>query len=170
MVSSKENTERMKTKVLAYWRYNKHFPYVSTEAGPYNADILIAKDESHIIEIEVKNSWQDFLHDFKKKIYRNYKHEVYQKGLGDFSPHEFYFAVPKCLVSKVSNYVKDNQLPYGVIGVLRGKPRSFDKKEWVRVFLKSKKLHSMLRPRLYRSLCLRESSEVVTLRQKMHNL
>lgn len=164
-------SSEVKTKVMCFFRFggvSTRFPYIATEAGRFNADVLISDGKKRIIEVEVKINASDLRHDFKKD-----KHRRMRNSWGYFQskskrlpihnlPTQFYFAVPKHLLREAIACVEGT--PYGVIGVLSGRtsPRDHGKR-WCKVFVKAKDINTFC-PRLFRSLVLRSSSELVCLR------
>lgn len=159
----------MKTKVLSFFRfggYSTRMTFVATEAGPFNADVLVSDGEKDIIEIETKISWADFKSDFKKRkhAYMKSSWQAYRKGMKPrrWLPTKFYFAVPKVLVPKAIEAVKGT--PYGVLGVLRGQTTKKDNGDrWCRIFVRAKPINTVC-PKLLHRLQLRASSELVCLR------
>lgn len=81
-------------EALCWLRFGKKMPYVATEAGGWNADVLAATDK-FVVEVEVKVSKTDLKRDFTSK---RSKHFLYANADGQPSrhvPNYFYFMVPK---------------------------------------------------------------------------
>lgn len=162
------NSAEVKTKVLCFFRfggYSTRMVHVATEAGPFNADVLVS-DGKHIIEVEVKVSASDLKADFKKRkhIYMQASHAALTKSMKPrrWLPTQFYFAVPKALLPVAIQAVQGT--PYGVIGVLKGKMSKRDAGDrWCRIFVRAKPINNLCL-KLLRSLQLRCSSELVGLR------
>lgn len=87
------NSLHLKTAVMAYFRFRKRWPYISTECGDYNADVVASDGSHHLVEVEVKCTRSDFLADFVKAKHRNYA----INDPGRWTPSKFYFAVPEAL-------------------------------------------------------------------------
>ena len=94
----------IKTAALCWLRFGRRYPYVCTEGGRWNADVLGATTKA-LTEIEVKVSKSDFKVDFVKT-----KHDWYAKvtpayrGAG-FIPNQMYYAVPKELETFALEYL-----------------------------------------------------------------
>lgn len=174
----------MKTKhLLTTWlRLEKQCPYVATEAGFFNSDVIAINKAGHLIEFEIKRSWADFLADFKKS-----KHELFQGGQPDelkgyyetvndelqryeekrvlqryidFIPWKFHFVVTPDLKEKVSDYLKVRNLPYGLYVA--------DDKGVLQLEIKAKVISKKPATERVRTvLALRMSSEIVGLRGKL---
>lgn len=175
---SYESTRKLTTKVLSHFRFIRRCTYIATEVGVYNSDILAITPSNKLLEIEVKNSYEDFKNDFKKSykkrvknhIIKYKKFEVYASSKSSiWVPHYFYYAIPQELKDKVCKYIKDNNLPYGVICVDNEKISMYDKNVHCTVVIKGKRLHTRdINPKVIESICMRMSSELITRRQKLH--
>ena len=77
-----------------YMRQNIVIPNVSWGFLNHEADLLIMNKTRHLIEIEIKRTWADFMADFKKE------HTHYDKKLS-----YFYYAVPESIGQKVFNWL-----------------------------------------------------------------
>lgn len=156
------NSEILKTKVLHYYRFRRRFFYIATECGPYNSDILVSNGR-RIVEIEVKTSERDLLHDFKKK-----KHLVYRRS--KYCPNYFLFAVPSNLVSIASKFET-----YGVISV-DDKPLSIYKTRkgkkinYCSIVKIPKLLTENYSEELERDIIMRSGSELIRTRLKLKEL
>ena len=107
----KVNSDYIKVVLLHNFRFQKQFKYVTTEAGRYNSDVLAINKSGKLVEVEVKVSKTDLTADFRKP-----KHLIYQqKPEFKWTPHQFYFAVPKEIVEFA--IAKTVGKPYGVIVV-----------------------------------------------------
>ena len=118
-------TPEMKYYILAYYRFQRQYAIAATEVGvfgSYIADVLTS-DGKEFIEVEIKISEQDFIHDFSNK---SEKHTAYLDStlnkvatLKDSErktmPNRFFYAVPKSLARTARQYVKDT--PYGLMYV-----------------------------------------------------
>ena len=174
LVSSREQTARVTTKVLGYFRFTRRCKYIATEVGVYKSDILAITPQNKLLEIEVKVSYNDFKNDFKKSYKRYYtnfkKHEVYANSANSkWRPNYFYYAVPESLVDKVVKYLKENKINYGVISVVDGIPLPYNREEWCSIVRKCKPLHkNNVSDSVINSIVGRMSSEVITRRQRIH--
>lgn len=71
----------------------------------HEADLVIINKTGYMTEVEIKRSWQDFLHDFKKRT-------THDEGKVSWK----YFSVPESLGEKVWQYLCDNnRKDWGVI-------------------------------------------------------
>lgn len=74
----------------------------------HEADLVIINKAGYMTEVEIKRSWEDFLHDFKKQT-------THDEGKVSWK----YFAVPQCLSERVWQYLCDNgHMDCGVIQYL----------------------------------------------------
>lgn len=74
----------------------------------HEADLVIINKTGYMTEVEIKRSWQDFLHDFKKQT-------THDEGKVSWK----YFAVPQSLSERVWQYLCDNdRKDWGVIEYL----------------------------------------------------
>lgn len=151
-------SDEAKTKLLAYWRFERRFPYVATECGPYESDVLIA-DGKQTIECEVKVSKADLIKDKKKK-----KHAIYGKARTRKTvPNKFYYAVPSELVSEAKKEVEDT--PYGVIEIKDTEIKKVKKRGvYCSIVVSAKPLTKTYSGRLERSVILRMGSELIRAR------
>lgn len=173
----------MKTKsVLCHWlRFEKQCPFVATEAGFFNSDVLAIDKKNKLTEFEIKVSWSDFLADFKKP-----KHELFLGGsphslMGhyetingktekypekrilqrylEFIPSKFYFVVTSAMKDSVLNHIEKYGYPYGVYVVEEG---VFELTKRARVIHENG-----VTIRVKDVIALRMSSEIATLRDRL---
>lgn len=87
-------SKTLKAEALAWLRFGKQLPYIATEAGRWNADVLGANTKMSV-EIEVKISKSDLQREFRSK---KAKHYLYANADGQQTrnvPNYFYFYVPE---------------------------------------------------------------------------
>lgn len=139
----------VKNAVLAYYRFQRKFPYVATEC--WDCDV-IASDGERLVEVEVKVSWNDYQREFKKP-----KHTEGQKV---HYPNRMYFAAPVDLAQRIATDSRAVEGGYGVIAV--------DEKGQTSVLRKAKQQHGILVAReALNDIALRISSELFTLREQV---
>lgn len=103
-MDTKLTIEQIETMIACYpWspfyiRKNIVIPNVSWGFLKHEADLLVVTKEKHLIEIEIKRSWSDFLADFKKK------HNHSDKKL-----FKMYYAVPLSIAEKVFNHLYEGE-------------------------------------------------------------
>lgn len=145
------NSKVLKTAGLQYLRFEKQCPFVCTEGGNFNADVLGATDD-YSIELEVKISKQDLLQDNKKP-----KHTIYKslpKDKIDYIPNYFYYLVPYSLQLDAENVCLGT--PYGVIVC------DSDTLTGIKVIKKAQIIHNMKPTEVFKKMMLlRMSSELV---------
>lgn len=100
----------MKLVLQSYFRFKKQHSIVASEVGAFNADILTISKKNELIEVEIKTSKADFNADFKKK-----KHQFYKLAKNAWTPHKFYFAVPKEILEYCANKLVGS--PYGLLEI-----------------------------------------------------
>lgn len=87
------DSRALKVEALCWLRFGKKLPYVCTEGGRWNADVL-GLDDKHSVEVEVKVDKRDVVREFQTK---SAKHHLYSSA-GDqavkHAPNYFYFYVP----------------------------------------------------------------------------
>lgn len=81
-----------------YIRQNIVVPNVDWGFLNHEADLLIMNKTRHLIEIEIKRTWTDFMADFKKS------HTHHDKKLS-----YFYYAVPESIGERVFNYLYEGE-------------------------------------------------------------
>lgn len=112
------------TEAMAWLRYCKQLPIVTTEVGNFSADVLgISFDTS--IEVEVKKSYSDFLADFSNKKAKHYCYfgqpresfADYEKDDRPFSwkPNFFFFCVELEIADRCKEYLDKYKHPAGLI-------------------------------------------------------
>ncbi len=117
MKFEKSDALKIKYRALAWLRLKQRCPFIATEVGAYNADVL-GINETKIIECEVKQTLDDLKNDFKKL-----KHYWYKKdGEGEWErrwiPNRFYFALTPELVEPCKELlVKYDCEHYGIINL-----------------------------------------------------
>jgi hypothetical protein len=164
------NSLFVKTAVMAYWRFKKRLPYMATEVGEFNADIL-ASDGKTLIEAEVKTSRKDFMVDFRKAKHMYYGEsegaEVSpgRRALGRHKvwiPNKFYFAVPASMETWATEQLA--KYPhYGLLVVDEGKRVD----DCVRTSKVARELHDRQpHEKTLNKMLLRMGSDLVTLYMK----
>lgn len=162
----------LKLEALAWFRYGRRWPYVATEVGYFNADVL-ASDGKKLVEIEVKKTKADFANDFKNK---SYKHMVYSAP-GEIPrswvPNQLYFFVPAKLREEALKLLDENKSPAGLVVLVKPleglmwSPRQ----RHVEVVRKPKDLHSKPVPaKVLEKLVHRMASDLITTKLKLENL
>lgn len=100
----------MKVEALCWLRFERHLPYVCTEVGPWNADVL-GMNNRFSVEVEVKTSKADLRREFSTK---KSKHFLYNNADGGTPPNYFYFMVPKDIAEYAVELVKSMAPKAGV--------------------------------------------------------
>lgn len=77
-----------------YIRRNLVVPNCNWGFLNHEADLLVLTQAKHLIEIEIKRTWADFMADFKKK------HTHYDRKLS-----YFYYAVPLSIAERAFNWL-----------------------------------------------------------------
>jgi len=160
------DSAEMKTKLLHYWRFSRNYNFIATEAGRFNADVIVSNGDT-IIECEVKTSYPDFRLDFKRK---SKKHEIYSNvakwGAMEI-PNKFYFAVENKITKKVESFLKDT--PYGIIEILNTELTLFKTTNskairYCKIVKQARKLHNKFDARLHNMIVMRSGSELIRAR------
>lgn len=161
------------SEALAWLRFGRKMPWVVTEVGPFNADVLGA-DDKQLIEIEIKKSRADFRNDFVKKTR---KHEIYGNpptGKGLWVPNLFYYLVPSKLKEAGIEILADNKSPAGLL-VLES-PMTERNIAWygdrlhIRVVKQAQSIHGQAPSSgIIRKMGLRMSSALTVLGLKLEN-
>ena len=109
----------VKAMVAGFYRYKKQCPVVAFEASDWArfragepADVLAVTESRMLYEIEVKISLSDMKNDKKKR-----KHYHFMNTTDYIPVHQFYFAVPKELVSKALEICKEYYPYAGLLSV-----------------------------------------------------
>lgn len=108
----------MKAALSAYFRFKRGIKFIATECGYYNSDFL-AITKKALIEIEIKISKADLNAEFKKP-----KHKVYADARSDWTPNQFYFAVPQELAEYAVAKCIDTKYGVCVIEKAQGRRKS----------------------------------------------
>ena len=171
-VSSRLQTRLVTTKVMYYLRYIRHFKLVASEVGPYSSDVLAINKNKYVTEVEVKVSWPDFRHEFKKELHYRMKkfkkHEIYANATSPWVPNYYFFAVPEELSDKVVAYLDKTNSKYGVIKVDNGKILNGFNTTQCLVVKSAKRLHTnVCSEKLLDSVIARMSSEVIQRRTNL---
>lgn len=140
--------------------------------GINNSDINALNDTS-LVEVEIKISKSDFLHEFDgSSRIKTYKHKVLQ-GLskprkGYITPNYFYFCVTPELVNFAEEYLK--QYPnYGLL--VCGEKRVFNKRSHIFSVKNAKKIHNTPpSDTVFYKIGQRVQSELITAKEKLDNL
>lgn len=110
------NSWTVKAAVLAHFRFDKGYRYVSTEVGNFYADVVVSNTQV-LIEIEVKVSKSDFSLDFEKAKHQYYGQATLPESEGgkvrQWVPNLFFFAVPAHMEEWALRKLKDNKY-YGL--------------------------------------------------------
>ena len=126
-------SDYMKACLSAYFRFTNGCSCIATEAGSYSSDFLVVRKHK-LVEVEIKVTKADLNADFRKP-----KHKIYESGRdSQWTPNQFYFAVPKELVAYAVSKCVDT--PYGVM-VVNESTRKYMWKDRVKVVKRAKKLH-----------------------------
>lgn len=106
----------LKIEALAWLRFAKRLPYICTEVGPFNADVVGCNDD-YISEIEVKVSKSDLKSEFTTKKAKHYRYAAAAEGHGNEQgvPNYFYIYVPEHLQESAISLVAAHYPKYGVI-------------------------------------------------------
>ena len=154
----------MKIKLLHYWRFKRRYMWTATEVGRFNSDVL-ASDGKHIVECEVKTTFQDLKNDFKKTVQNRKKHEIYSAPTVWYSkylPNKFYFAIPEELTIEAKSFLKDTS--NGIIEI-NNKKLSNDKKiNYCKIVKRASIIYPKFNEKLHHQILLRMGSEVIRLR------
>lgn len=164
---------KLKEAALNYLRFEKQMPWIATEFGNYSADVIGANSE-RMIEIEVKISKSDFMHDFQKP-----KHHYYVNSRNELPswraaiPNLFFYLVPVFLEVIVVETVVAKDLKYGVM-VYDSEPSIENGHGVIRVAKRAKRLHEKVPEHsTLEAIARRMSSELVgmyRLRNRFENL
>lgn len=155
----------IKSYLLAYYRYVRHFFVVATEVpviNKYVADVVAATNRD-VVEVEIKTSLADFYKEFQTK---EGKHDLYLKSSIDGTvrlrndqykkiPNRLFFAAEKYLIPDMLRVLEGT--PYGLIEI------DTSKSQPVEVVKTASKLHSVYPQRVYNRAILRCTSELCTL-------
>ena len=108
------NSEAIKTAVMCWLRFGRRYPYVCTEAGRFNADVIGATTKS-ITEVEVKVSKSDLRADWTKNKHAYYRHvSPLYRGAG-WIPNQMYFAVPESMKDFALEQLASQNSKYGLM-------------------------------------------------------
>lgn len=158
----------IKLQLMKYFRFDRDYIFVCSEC--INNSDISAINSKVLAEVEVKISVQDFLHEFDgSSRIKSYKHSVYQ-GVKQprknfICPNFYYFCVTPDILTYVTKYVKEHNLPYGVL-VCREK-RVFGRRSHIECIKQAKKLHPNTPcDRAFLKISKRVQSEMITLKQK----
>lgn len=125
---------------LAWLRYGLRCPIVSTEVGPWRADVMGIKNTA-CYEIEVKKSISDLRNENRSKGTKHYLYANVEPLTTRFVPNYFYVFVPTDIEEAALAYVQDN-LPHAGLAVLRTEAwASYSAGRGVVVVRKARKLH-----------------------------
>lgn len=110
---------RLKFEALKWLRWQQRCPWMATEVGEWNADVLGCNSKK-MIEIEIKISYSDMrneLHKPKHHFYGATKDSII-KSQARWVPNQFYFAVPDDLIAKAVEFSETKfGGSYGVISL-----------------------------------------------------
>lgn len=162
----------LKVEAMAWLRFGKQFPFVCTEAGIYNADVLGATADK-LIEVEVKKSRADFQIDFKDKTW---KHMMYTNPTAErlhWVPNQLYFFVPEALVKAGLEILDANKSPAGLVSLYRPTQSvyGYQARCHVRVERRAKTIHAEPpSKKVLEKLAKRMTSDLVTTRLALENV
>jgi hypothetical protein len=108
------NSSILKTEALCWLRYGKKLPYVCTEGGYWNADVLGVCD-TYSVEVEVKMSKADLKREFQNKASKHYLYNNADGKPARQVPNYFYFYVPPELEQEAVEIVTKEAPKAGVI-------------------------------------------------------
>jgi hypothetical protein len=112
----------MKFQALRWLRIEQRCMFIATEVGSYSADV-IGINETKMIEVEIKVTFEDFKNDFRKPKHSQYTNEfdANYAWYKQWVPTHFYFAVTPDLVEKAKTYLETAKGPrakdYGIISL-----------------------------------------------------
>lgn len=157
-------------EALAWLRYGKRLPFVCTEAGPWNADVM-GMDQDHCVEVEIKKSRADLLAEFRNK---GPKHYLYQNAFPAgqaLVPNFFYFFVPYELGDSTVELVNEKAPKAGVASVMHPGRTPYGVGKGVVVLKRATRLHAG-KPsmRFMKAVQMRMGSEICSLRLAFENL
>src|SRR5579859_534015 len=150
----------LKIDALAWLRFTKRMPYICTESGHWNSDV-IGCDNDVSVEIEVKVSGADLRREFTSKTH---KHSYYRSCAGGNNcPTYFYLYVPKVLEKVAIALIEKHQPKAGLITYDDGAEElSYRDGKRSTVVRKPKKLHEERPSESFkRDLLLRMGSELI---------
>jgi hypothetical protein len=98
----------LKTEALCWLRFGKKMPYICTEGGYWNSDVLGVCDKFSV-EIEVKVSIADLKREFVTKTAKHYLFANASDAVGPSkgTPNYFYFYVPPEIKDAALEIVKE---------------------------------------------------------------
>ena len=144
--------DAIKTAVLAYYRFQRKYPYVATEC--WECDV-VASDGARLVDVEVKISWND---DYRREFAKS-KHTAPESNTAPAANRK-YFAAPTALAERIASDEEAAASGYGVIAV--------DDLGLVSIVRKGKDLHREKIPSAaLHAIALRLSSELITIREKV---
>jgi hypothetical protein len=113
---SKSETRKIKHRALCWLRLKKKCPFIATEVGGFNADV-VGVTEKDLVEIEVKVSIEDLKADLRKEKHRYYNNETtFISHSAPWIPTHMYYAVSADLVDKTVELFEQRKLVnYGII-------------------------------------------------------
>ena len=159
------NSTDMALDAIIWLKQTKNCFIHCTEYGyEWRAD-AIGYNGKDMIEIEVKTSWSDFNADFKNK---KKKHQVLLDALNgktktgryNYIPNYLYYLVTPSLKDRALKYLKDNNLPYGLMtyNISKDQRRSAE----LISIKKVKRIHKLkIRPHELRTMMARMSNEYI---------
>jgi hypothetical protein len=100
-------------EALCWLRFGKKLPYVCTEGGYWNADVLGLNDKFSV-EVEIKVSKADLKRDFATKTSKHYLYGNAGESPSRQVPNYFYFFVPSELEAEAVAIVSEKAPKAGV--------------------------------------------------------
>jgi hypothetical protein len=154
----------LKGCLMHYARYRKQMVVASEVNTGYCIADVMAYNDDKVVEIEVKVSKSDLIHDREKS-----KHEWYgilRNQKSDMIPNEFYYCVPDKLkdeavsLSKQVEEVTLGHLRYGVMVCAENKNRKTHFDDLISVYYRPKKIHDTYPKKLAKLIVKRLCSEI----------
>ena len=141
----------IKNAVLAYYRFQRKYPFVATEC--WECDV-VASDGKRLVDVEVKISWNDYRREFKKT-----KHTAPELAQIP-APNRKYFAAPTELAHRIAEDADAAERGYGVLAI--------DQHGTVSVVKKGKDIHkAAIQPAALQDIAMRLTSELITMREQV---
>jgi hypothetical protein len=132
------DTNLLKTEALCWLRFGKKMPYVCTEGGYWNGDVLGVADKFSV-EVEVKVSKADLKREFTTKTSKHYLYANAGDAPTRQVPNYFYFYVPPELEADALEIV-EKEAPKAGVAVYQPNGYVLDGKR-TRVARRPQKLH-----------------------------
>lgn len=108
------STNAIKNHLLAYWRFRRGWHYVATEC--WDEDVVVSNG-TQLIFVEVKVSWNDYRHEFKKDKYHEVLEGTPSWMLHPVKPNRKYLAAPLELARRIAQDVPNHHPEFGVLAL-----------------------------------------------------